>query len=131
MLKKLGPKEVISMKRDILSYMNSHGKKQYTKYQVSAISTAIPIEAKEREEEFIKFNTRTRKGKELLNRRVADIANRNLDVNSRVTPHDVWVFKRCRLEEYQARTGKCAWGLKEYRRRLGYDENTGLELESD
>jgi len=119
------------MKRDILSYMNSHGKKQYTKYQVSAISTAIQIEAKEREEEFIEFNTRTRKGKELLNRRVADIANRNLDGSSRVTPHDIWVFKRCRLEEYQARTGKCAWGLKEYRRKLGYDENTGLELESD
>ena len=119
------------MKRDILSYMNSHGKKQYTKYQVSAISIAIPTEAKEREEEFIEFSARTPKGRELLNRRVADIANRNLDSNSKVTPHDVWLFKRCRLEEYQYRTGKCAWGLKEYRRRLGYDENTGLELGSD
>lgn len=119
------------MKRDILSYMNSHGKKQYTKYQVSAISTAIPREVKEREEEFIEFSARTPKGRELLNRRVADIANRNLDSNSKVTPHDVWLFKRCRAEEYQDRTGKCAWGFKEVRRRLGYDEDTGLELESD
>ncbi|MEG2289073.1 MAG: hypothetical protein RSA29_04525 [Clostridium sp.] len=117
-------------KRDVLSYMNSHGRKQYTKYQLSAISTAIKIEPLDRAEEGLVIKTRSKKGREILNQRIADIANKKL-YKDKVTAHDVWVFKKCNAEEYQDRTGKCAWGFKEVRKKLGFDEETGLELEGD
>ena len=118
-------------KRDVLSYMNARGKKQYNKYQLSAISTAIKLEPLEREEQGLCIKSRTKKGKELLNERAAEIANRRLTKNDLVTGYDVWLFKVCNAQEYQDRTGKCAWGFKQVRKRLGYDENTGLELEEE
>jgi len=63
----------------------------------------------------------------LINRRVADIANEKLGSNL-MTKNDVRLYKRCFAAEYTDRTGRCAWGFKEVRRRLGFDENTGHEI---
>lgn len=116
----------MSVNENIADYMNSRGKKEYTKYQVSAILIAIPIEREDREDKELKIKTRTKQGKEIINSRIADIANKNL--NKKVTSHDVWLCKVCRSDEYQDRTNRCAWGFKDIRKRLGYDENTGYEI---
>lgn len=116
-------------KRDVLSYMNSFpGEKQYTKYQVSAIAYGISLEPLERAEEGLKLKTKTKEGRDILNKRVAEIANRRLPETQRVTAYDVWIYKKCDAQEREDRTGKCMWGFKERRRSLGFDESTGMEI---
>ena len=39
-----------------------------------------------------------------------------------------WIYKKCVADEYQDRTGKCAWGFASVRNKLGYDPVTGKEL---
>lgn len=113
---------------NILEYMNTRSKKKITMFQLNQIINAIRTELEEREVEGLKINTRTKVGRTILNERTADIANRMLG-KDKVTAHEVWLYKVCRAEEYQDRTGKCAWGLKDVRLKLGYDPETGLELE--
>lgn len=115
--------------RDMLTYMNSYGNRIYNKYQVSAIQNAIYKEYTYRKLKSIKIETRTKEGRDLLNKEIANIANSILGGNQ-LKPYDIWVFKKCRELEYQDRTGKCAWGYKELRKRLGYDPNTGVEIDS-
>ena len=112
---------------NILAYMNARGNKQYTKYQVGAIGTAVRTEFITRDKSDIFFNARSKVGKEKLNKKIAEIANNTLGSNQ-ITAHDVWIYKKCVADEYQDRTGKCAWGLKSVRKKLGYDPETGLEI---
>ena len=60
---------------NILAYMNARGNKQYTKYQVGAIRTAVRIEFITRDKSDIFFNARSKVGKEKLNKKIAEIAN--------------------------------------------------------
>ena len=83
---------------NIKELMNGISKKQFSYIEVSAI----------------------------LNTRIAELANKKLNSN-RITPEDVHLLKKCRADEYTYRTGRCAYGYKELRIRLGYDPDTGLE----
>ncbi|WP_462427225.1 hypothetical protein [Fusobacterium varium] len=115
--------------KNIMEYMNSRSKKQFTYFQVQAIRVAIREEYNYRKIHGIEIKTKTDKGKELINRRVAAIANKKLTKNL-LTKEDVRLYKKCVADEYSDRTGKCAWGFKEVRKRLGYDPVTGVEIEN-
>lgn len=113
---------------NIAYYMSTLGNKEYSKFEASAIGQSIRTEFEERQkDETLKFKSvRSKIGKEKLNNRVAAIVKRDFSIN--VTAQDVLIFKKARPEEYQNRTGRCAWGFKDLRKRLGYDPETGLEL---
>ncbi|MCH4200649.1 MAG: hypothetical protein LKF87_14595 [Clostridium tyrobutyricum] len=113
--------------QNIMDYMNSMGRKQFTYIEVSCIASSIKREYCDRKKKDIKINTKIKSGREELNRRIANIVNSRLHIKS-ITPKDVRIYKKCFAEEYAARTCKCAWGFKELRRRLGYDPKTGVEL---
>lgn len=117
----------MSVADNILAYMNARGNKQYTKYQLGAIRAAVRIEFITRDKSDIFFNARSKIGKEKLNKKIAEIANEALG-STDITAHDVWIYKKCVADEYQDRTGKCAWGFKSVRKKLGYDPETGLEI---
>ncbi|MDU2292257.1 MAG: hypothetical protein E7D69_19805 [Clostridium celatum] len=112
---------------NILAYMNARGNKEYTKYHLGAIRAAVRTEFITRDKYDIFFNARSKVGKEKLNKKIAEIANNTLGSNQ-ITAHDVWIYKKCVADEYQDRTGKCAWGFKSVRKKLGYDPETGLEI---
>ena len=111
--------------KNILEYMNSMGKREYNLNQVTAINSAIYKEAKTRTE---KIRSYTTEGKKYINQRAAKIANEIIGKNE-VNEHDIKLFKKCKLDEYSDRTGKCIWGFKESRIKMGYDPITGYELE--
>lgn len=115
---------------NILEYMNSMGSKQFTYVQVSNIAAAIRLEHHDRKLSGLKIKTKTEAGKRELNKRVAQIVNKRLGTDA-ITPDDVRLYKKCWAEEYTNRTGKCAWGFKELRQRLGYDPETGKELKEN
>lgn len=112
---------------NILAYMNARSNKQYTKYHIGAIRAAVRTEFITRDKTDIFFNARSKSGKQKLNRKIAKIANEILG-STDITEHDVWIYKKCVADEYQDRTGKCAWGFKSVRNKLGYDPETGLEI---
>lgn len=112
---------------NILAYMNARGTKKYTKYHLGAIRAAIRIEFITRDKTDIFFNARSKACKQKLNREIAKIANETLG-SIDITAHDVWIYKKCVADEYQDRTGKCAWGFASVRNKLGYDPETGKEL---
>lgn len=113
--------------KNIMDYMNSMSIKQYNYYQVVNIARAIKAEYRDRRNNKIAINVKTDKGKDQLNQRTAAIVNEKMGGNY-ILPEDVRLFKRCFVEEYTNRTGKCAWGFKDVRKRLGFDEETGIEI---
>ena len=110
---------------NIRDFMNAFGKKEYTTYHVCAIESAIRIEAEIRKLDPNYKKIRTKEGRRKINFAAAKICTKNGFVT---TAHDVWLYKRCRAREYEDRTGKCAWGFKDVRKRMGYDPQTGKEI---
>lgn len=114
--------------KNIVEYMNAHSvNKTFNYYEISTIRSAVRLEWKNRKETGLDINTRTRSGRGHIDQRVSDIANEIIGRNA-ISPEDVRLYKKCFSEEYTDRTGRCAWGFKEVRRRLGFDEETGLEI---
>ena len=114
------------MIKNIVEYMNGMGSRTYTIYEASAILYGICREYAERKSKGIKINTRTKAGKKALNKRIAEIVKAEHGYN--INHEDVLLFKHCRANEYQDRTGRCAWGFKNVREKLGYDPETGHEI---
>lgn len=112
---------------NILEYMNATSNKQFTYVVVSTIANSIKDEYHDRKLKGLNINGKTKSGKKQINSRVVNIANEKFG-KSTITLDDVRLYKRCFTEEYTSRTGKCAWGFKEVRQRLGFDVITGLEL---
>ena len=115
----------VKIVENILEYMNSRSRKEYTLRQAKAIRTAIWRELKTRKEPIRSYSN---EGKKTINLRTAAIANEILG-RIEVDEHDVRVYKRSRLDEFSDRNHKCIWGFREKRIELGYDPDTGLELE--
>lgn len=111
---------------NITEYMNNLGERKYTKFEVSAIRTSINKEFIERKKDSIKLNPRTKKNKKIINERVSKIVKRDFGFNTSAC--DIKLFKKCLVEEYQNRTGKCAWRYASAREHLGYDTITGLAI---
>ena len=111
---------------NIKEYMNTHGKREYTYAQVSAIQECIRAEYEGRKNAPLYINTKTKEGRKTLNKRIASLVNEKLN-SFDITYEDVHLYKKCKAEEYQHRTGRCAYGFKELRERRGYDPETGLE----
>lgn len=114
--------------KNIVEYMNVLSNKEFSYEEVKAIATAIYREKVDRKAKEIVINTRTPKGKDMLNQRIARFANKLLKGNSIKSDH-VHLYRICRMEEFTDRTGKCAWGFKNVRRQRGFDEITGMELD--
>lgn len=111
-----------------MEYMNAMARDKSFHYEeVSAIANAIDAEYWDRKARDLVINGKTERGRQEINKRVSEITNRKLGKEV-ITAADVRLYKRCIAEEYTDRTGKCAWGFKEVRRRYGFDEKTGLEL---
>lgn len=111
---------------NIAEYMDALGDRHYTVYEVSAIRAAIKKEFYERRAQGITINGRIKSGRLQINERVAAIIKR--DYGFDLSNSDLQLYKKCFLSEYQDRTGRCGWGFKELRQRLGYDPETGIEL---
>lgn len=96
--------------------------------EVAIIEQTVRYESLERSARGIRLQTKTREGKELLNNKIAAMINSYLKPRIPLTGPHISLYKKCRLEEYTERTGKCPWGFPEMRKRLGYDPKTGMSL---
>lgn len=112
----------------IVEYMNGMSKKQFTLEEGKAIQKAIPYEHADRNMKSLDINSKSKNGREEINQRTALIANTILKADTIKAEH-IHLFKMCKWTEFSDRTGKCAYGFKEMRERLGYDVITGLEIE--
>jgi hypothetical protein len=115
--------------QNIREYMNARGSRNYSYYEVANIKGAMRDEHYDRKANGPKIDGKTRAGRALINQRVAQIANERM-MRKDIAPADVLLYKQCLRDEYQDRTGKCAFGFPDTRKRLGYDEVTGLEVEA-
>ena len=115
--------------QSIREYMNARGSRNYNYYEVSNIKAAMHDEHYDRKANGPKIDGKTKAGRKLINQRVAQIANERM-MRKDITSTDVLLYKQCLRDEYQDRTGKCAFGFADTRKRLGYDEVTGLEVEA-
>lgn len=111
---------------NITEYMNSRVIKKFSKYEVGAISRAIGEEFIERKKNGPKLRSKTKEGKKIINERIIEIIKK--EYGYEIKTEDVVLYKKCRADEYSDRTGKCAWGFADVRKKRGYDPNTGLEI---
>lgn len=109
-----------------VKYMNARNDRIFTRYEASAIRDSIRLEHKQKITRPNDLNPKTKRGREVINDRVVEIAKLKYGVT--VTAKDVWLYKKCFADEYSNRTGKCAWGFQEVRKKLGYDPKTGVEV---
>ena len=117
---------------NIQEYMNSRSQKVFSIHEVCAIANSISNEFYDRKKKGIVINGKTEAGKKELNQRIATMANARLGVfNDSIRADDVRLYKRSFAAEYTDRTGRCAWGFKEVRERLGFDPDTGRELQEE
>lgn len=114
-----------NVSKNICKYMNSLGRREYTLDEVKAIKKAILEEREFRRKNNINVNF-DRNGKKITNEKIALIASDNLEM--KITVRDIELYKRCVRNEFEDRTGKCAWGFPEVRKRLGFNPATGEEL---
>lgn len=112
--------------KNILELMNSQSTKTFTEFQVNAIKYAILLELNDRKKKGFTLKINSNGKRERL-KRIAKIANDEYSV--KVAIEDIKLFKLCRIEEYEKRTGKCTWSIPEVREKLGYDPITGQALE--
>lgn len=114
--------------RNICSYMNIYalGGRNYKLIEVKIIRESIRKEFILRKSQKLIVNTKTKAGKKQINERICKIANSSF-VNLKISLSDVELYKKCRLVEYEERTGKCAYGYPDVRERYGFNPITGLE----
>ncbi|GLC32889.1 hypothetical protein [Clostridium omnivorum] len=115
--------------RRIVEYMNSESQKVFNKYHICVIRECLTIEYQDRKNKGLIINSKSKKGKQEIYTRVSNIAKEAYKQN--LDPEDIYLFKKCRLLEYEDRTGKCPWGYEIARKYLGYDKETGKELRGD
>lgn len=115
--------------KNIIEYMNSRSNRTYLLIEVAEIANAIIKERKDRKLKGLQVNTKSALGKEIINKRTAGFVNNKLNPRVPLRSEDIRLYKQCVADEYMDRTGKCAWGYKDVRQRLGYDPSTGIELQ--
>jgi hypothetical protein len=96
--------------------------------EVALIEIQIHAEKKDRDAKGIEISTRTMKGRDLLCKMIATKINAETKFKVPITASHIHLYRQCRADEYTERTGKCAWGYKNTRERLGYDPKTGKEV---
>jgi RNA-binding protein YhbY len=101
----------------------------FTGNEIALIEIQIHAEKDEREVAEIKVDTRTKKGKQQLCKRIADKINAEGILNTPLEGDHIHLYRRCRIDEYTERTGKCAWGFKDICQKFGYDPVTRKEIE--
>lgn len=115
----------------ITEYMNSRcTNRLFTPFEVQMIESVIVREKELRDRRGIVINSRTKAGKLLLNQRIADMVNKamNFKPGEQMKPEHIRLYRQCWADEYTDRTGKCAWGFKDVREKMGFDPVTGLEV---
>jgi hypothetical protein len=100
----------------------------FTGNEVALIEIQIQAEKEDREARGIEIETKSRQGREFLCKRIADKINAETKFKVPITANHIHLYRQCRADEYTERTGKCAWGYKNTRERLGYDPKTGKEV---
>lgn len=117
--------------KNICEYMNTYSLagRVYRLLEIKIIRESIRTELIIRTRLKLKIRSRTNTGKHEINKRICKIVNESFE-NIKITPEDVELYKRCRIKELEQRTGKCAWGFPDVRKRYGFNPITGLE-ESD
>lgn len=112
--------------KNVCEYMNALSKKKYKTLEISILKKCILQDYKERKSLKINVNFRTKEGKQIIHERIVKMAKQIYNIN--FTSEDIKLYRKCVSEEYSNRTGKCAWGFAEIRKRIGYDPVTGIEL---
>lgn len=112
--------------QNVCEYMNAFSDKEYKKLHISILKKCILQDYNERKSLKININFRTKEGKKIIHERIIKIANEIYDIDFKT--EDIRLYRRCVSEEYSNRTGKCAWGFSDVRKRMGYDPVTGEEI---
>lgn len=120
-----------SISHNICNYMNAMKKgRNYNLYEISIIRKSIRTESINRNFRSKltgkKIDARTKIGKMIINKQIADMANKIIK-DRRISVEDVELYKRCKLFEYENRTGQCSWGIPSARESLGFNPITGEE----
>jgi hypothetical protein len=102
--------------------------RSFTGNEVALIEIQIKTEKEDREAQGIEIETKSRLGRENLCKRIAAKINAETKFKIPITAKHIHQYRQCRADEYTNRTGKCAWGYKNTRERLGYDPKTGKEV---
>lgn len=113
----------------IAELMNALGDRKFTPFEIATIEAHKVPEYEDRKNKNIQINGKTEEGKKQINKRLAAMVNEVIKPKIPITAEDIRRYKRCWADEYTNRTGKCAWGFKEVRAKLGYDPVTGVEVE--
>lgn len=100
----------------------------FTGNEVAIIENQLRVELADRKAEELIINSRTDKGKQIINMRIAARINAFMKPKHLISPHHIKLYKRCWVDEYCDRSGKCAWGFPDVREKLGYDPKTGREV---
>jgi hypothetical protein len=100
----------------------------FTGNEVALIENLIRVELADRKAEGLIIKSKTNEGKYLINSRIAAKINEFMKPKQPITYHHIKLYKRCWVDEYCERSGKCAWGFPYVRERLGYDPKTGKEV---
>jgi hypothetical protein len=106
----------------IAEYMTSfaHGGRVYTGYDVRVIESAISLYRVAQQ----KSGGKVRRLKTEFRR----INQETAELSGGHSADEVRLCKRCTAMEYEERTGKAAWGFKEYRERNGFDSVSGKAI---
>lgn len=104
----------MSVNKNISDYMSALGNRNYLEFDAAIIRNAIAYEYLDRKKIGLNLN----KDKKKINNRIIKLIFEKYDI--RYSLNDIILFKKCRLLEYEYRTGKCPFGFKEYKKRMGY-----------
>lgn len=115
--------------KQIAESMSVLSDRKFTAFEVGIIESCKQLEPINRKEKNITIDVKTESGRNEINKRVAAMVNEKIKPQILIEPKHIKLYKRCFTDEYTNRTGKCAWGFKELRSRLGYDPETGKEID--
>lgn len=101
----------------------------FTGFEIAIIEGCVISEYKQRKIEGISINNKLLSGRKIIRERTAALVNERLNTGNQVNEEHILRFKRVLADDYTERTGKCAWGFKEVRKRWGYDPDTGREID--
>lgn len=105
--------------KSVAEYMTTHSTGRiYTGLDVALIKNAIDKIRKQSHEKV----KRTKSMFYFINMQTS------LLLDSRYTPDEIKLCKRCIAMEYEDRTGHSSWGFKKYREKNGFDPVTGKAI---
>lgn len=100
--------------------------REFTGLEIAMIENTRKTELDDRRKKGINLKSNSTAGKLLINTRMAEMVNGTLNPKIPMTAEHIRQYKHVWADEYTERTGKCAWGFKDVRKKFGYDPFTNI-----